>query len=74
MKLESFFEKFDRFTEVPDSVEKLRSLVLQFAVTGKLLSQDDQDEPASVLLESLKAQRKALVGAKQIKARQSLRS
>ena len=46
MKLKTFFEKFDQFADAPDAVEKMRELVRQFAVTGKLVTQDKRDEPA----------------------------
>ena len=69
MKLETFFEKFDQFADAPDAVAKMRELVLQLAVTGKLVTQDKRDEPASVLLESTEAERAKLVAAKKIKSR-----
>lgn len=69
MKLETFFEKFDQFADAPGAVAKMRELVLQLAVTGKLVTQDNRDEPASVLLESTEAERAKLVAAKKIKSR-----
>ena len=39
MKLETFFEKFDQFADAPDAVAKMRELVLQLAVQGKLVAQ-----------------------------------
>lgn len=36
MKLETFFEKFELFADVPDAVAKLRELVLELAVNGRL--------------------------------------
>ena len=39
MKLETFFEKFDQFADAPDAVAKMRELVLQLAVQGKLVEQ-----------------------------------
>lgn len=69
MKLETFLEKFALFADAPDAVAKMRELVLQLAVTGKLVTQDKRDEPASVLLESMEAERAELVAAKRIKSR-----
>ena len=69
MNLETFFEKFDQFADAPDAVAKMRELVLELAVTGKLVTQDKRDEPASVLLESTEAERAKLVAAKKIKSR-----
>jgi type I restriction enzyme, S subunit len=40
MKLETFFEKFDLFTAAPDAVTKMRELVLELAVRGRLVIQN----------------------------------
>lgn len=53
MKLETFFEKFDQFTEAPDAVERMRELVLDLAVQGRVVDQDSNDEPAVKLLQRL---------------------
>ena len=39
----------------PYGIKKLRELILELAVRGKLVPQDPNDEPASVLLERIKA-------------------
>ena len=49
----TLFESFDVFAAVPGGVQKLRELILQLAVQGKLVPQDPNDEPASVLLERI---------------------
>ena len=46
MKLETFFEKFDQFADAPDAVAKMRELVLQLAVQGKLVEQRTKELPA----------------------------
>lgn len=69
MRLKTFYEKFDQFADAPDAVAKMRELVLKLAVTGKLVPQSKRDEPASMLLESAKAERAKLVAAKEIKSR-----
>ena len=69
MKLETFFEKFDEFADAPEAVAKMRELVLQLAVTGKLVAQEQRDEPASSLLTSAEAERAKLVASKKIKSR-----
>lgn len=51
MKLETFFEKFDQFADAPDAVEKMRELVLELAVQGRLVPQYAKDETAYALLE-----------------------
>jgi len=47
MKLETFFEKFDRFADAPDAVAKMRELVLQLAVQGKLVERKVSDGNAA---------------------------
>ena len=68
MKLETFFEKFDQFADAPDAVAKMRELVLQLAVNGKLVAQDKRDKPASSLVECAEAERAQLVAACKLKA------
>lgn len=48
-------------------VKKLRELILELAVRGKLVPQDPSDEPASVLLERIAAEKAQLVKDKKIK-------
>ncbi|WP_299664356.1 restriction endonuclease subunit S [uncultured Psychromonas sp.] len=48
-------------------VKKLRELILELAVRGKLVQQDPNDEPASVLLERITAEKAQLVKDKKIK-------
>ena len=48
----------------PDSLKKS---ILQEAVQGKLVPQDPNDEPASVLLERIRAEKQALIKAGKIK-------
>ncbi|MDN3473974.1 restriction endonuclease subunit S [Pseudoalteromonas sp. APC 3355] len=48
-------------------IKKLRELILELAVRGKLVSQDPNDEPASVLLERIADEKAQLVKDKKIK-------
>lgn len=43
MKLETFFEKFELFADAPDAVAKIRELVLEMALRGKLSEQRVED-------------------------------
>ena len=47
--------------------EALKKSILQEAVQGKLVRQDPNDEPASVLLERIRAEKQALIKAGKIK-------
>jgi type I restriction enzyme S subunit len=47
--------------------EQLKKSILQEAVQGKLVPQDPNDEPASVLLERIRAEKQALIKAGKIK-------
>ncbi|WP_107668708.1 restriction endonuclease subunit S [Cyanothece sp. BG0011] len=61
MNLETFFNQFELLADAPNGVQKLRELILQLAVMGKLVPQDENDEPASILLERIKAEKAKLV-------------
>ena len=52
-------------------IRKLRELILELAVRGKLVPQNPDDEPASVLLERIAAERTQLIKDKKIKKRKS---
>ena len=45
-------------------VQKLRELILELAVRGKLVSQDSNDEPASILLEKVAEEKAKAAKAK----------
>ena len=53
MTLGEFIAAFDVIAEAPGGIERLRELVLQLAVRGKLVPQDRGEEPASVLLKHI---------------------
>ena len=50
MNAETFCEQFATFAEAPNGVAKLRELILQLAVQGKLVPQDTNDEPADAVI------------------------
>ena len=70
--LEPYVEEYDKAeTELsilnetfPDQIKKS---ILQYAIQGKLVPQDPKDEPASVLLEKIKAEKQKLIKAGKIK-------
>ena len=43
MTLETFFEKFDQFADAPDAVAKMRELVLDLAVRGRIFPSRNPD-------------------------------
>ena len=47
--------------------EQLRKAILQMAIQGKLVPQDPNDEPASVLLEKIRAEKQRLIKERKIK-------
>ena len=47
--------------------KKLRQKILDLAIRGKLVPQDPSDEPASVLLERIKAEKERLIKEGKIK-------
>ena len=49
------------------TAQQLKNSILQMAVQGKLVPQDPSDEPASVLLERIKAEKQELIKAGKIK-------
>ncbi|MDO8544073.1 MAG: restriction endonuclease subunit S [Opitutaceae bacterium] len=57
---------FDRLAEAPGGIAKLRALLMQLAVQGKLLPQDPADGAASTLLMELRTARTRLMKAGKI--------
>ena len=49
------------------TAQQLKNSILQMAVQGKLVPQDPNDEPASVLLERIRAEKEQLIKQKKIK-------
>ena len=60
-------EHFDNLFTTEQSIEALKQTVLQLAVMGKLVQQDPNDEPASVLLEKIAKEKEQLVKEGDIK-------
>ena len=47
--------------------KQLKNSILQWAIQGKLVPQDPNDEPASVLLEKIRQEKERLIKEKKIK-------
>ncbi len=54
-------DHFDTLTSDPRTIDALKQTVLQLAVQGKLVPQDPDDEPASVLIERIETEKARLV-------------
>jgi type I restriction enzyme S subunit len=65
-------EHFDRISEAPDAVSRLRRFILDLAVRGKLVEQDPNDEPAVELLKRIRAEKMRLMKAGPIRKPQTL--
>ncbi len=63
MNAEQLLQHFERISEAPDSIPRLRRFILDLAVRGKLVEQDPSDEPAEEQLERI-IQAKVLLGRK----------
>ena len=74
-KLNQLAPAFSSYSKISNSIkklnnefpEKLKKSILQDAVQGKLVPQDPADEPASVLLERIRAEKEQLIKAGKIK-------
>jgi type I restriction enzyme S subunit len=66
MNAELMLAHFDRISDAPDAVPRLRRFVLDLAVRGKLVEQDPADEPATQLLSRIQAERVQLARMRQI--------
>lgn len=64
MNAENFCEHFATFADAPNGTERLRELILDLAVQGKLVPQDPNDEPAIRFLLSTDDDRGGDLGAK----------
>ncbi len=70
-KFEPFVAEYDKLeqqaTKLDEEIyDKLKKSILQYAIQGKLVPQDPNDEPASVLLEHIRAEKKAKLGKKYV--------
>jgi type I restriction enzyme, S subunit len=53
----SFFDNLVKLSDAPNGVAKLRRLILQLAVQGRLVGQNKKDEPATELLKRIHQER-----------------
>ncbi|ARR49356.1 restriction endonuclease subunit S [Photobacterium damselae subsp. damselae] len=65
-------DHFDTLFTTEESIDQLKQTILQLAVMGKLVPQDPNDEPASVLLERIAEEKAQLIKEKKIKKQKAL--
>lgn len=67
-----FLAQFGAIADAPNGIQRLREMILQLAVQGKLVAQDASDEPAAVLLEKIQAEKERLIREGTIKRQKPL--
>ena len=65
-------EHFDTLFTTEHSIDQLKQTLLQLAIMGKLVPQNPNDEPASLLLEKIAAEKEQLIKDKKIKKQKPL--
>ena len=66
-KLQRVAQHFDLLLDRPEAIDALEQTLLQLAVRGLLVPQDPTDEPASALLQKIRAEKDRLIATGQIK-------
>jgi type I restriction enzyme S subunit len=72
MTPELLLQHFNRISEAPDAIPRLRRFILDLAVRGKLVEQDPSDEPASELLKRIEAEKAKRIKTGAIRSARSL--
>ena len=69
--IDNFFEKIDSLNintlDLQNCIKQTKSKILDLAIHGKLVPQDTNDEPASVLLEKLRAEKEEKISKGEFK-------
>ena len=61
MNPELLLTHFNRISDAPDAIPRLRVFILDLAVRGRLVEQDPKDQPASELLARIQREKARLV-------------
>ena len=67
MNRETFLESFGHLADAPGGIEKLRSMILDLAMRGRLTERQAADEPATALLHRAREAKAALIADGQIR-------
>lgn len=67
MRPQVLLDHFERITNAPDAIPRLRRFILDLAVRGKLVDQNADDEPASKLLKNTQVKRSQPAAGETIK-------
>jgi type I restriction enzyme, S subunit len=71
--LQLVIENFETIFQTPTSLQELRNVVRQLAIEGKLVPQNQNDEPASELIKIIQSERDNLVKGGKIKKQKPLK-
>jgi type I restriction enzyme S subunit len=72
MNAERLLKYYERITDAPDAIARLRRFILDLAVRGKLVPQEPGDEPAGELLKRIAAEKARLINAGEIRKEKPL--
>jgi type I restriction enzyme S subunit len=72
MNADTLLKHFDRISEAPEAIPRLRRFILDLAVRGKLMEQDLNDESATELLKQIELAKISRIKAGEIRAPRSL--
>lgn len=61
MNPELLIAHFNRISNAPDAISRLRQFILELAVRGRLVEQDPSEERASEILRRIRAEKAQLV-------------
>lgn len=67
MKRETFLESFGHLADAPGGIERLRDMILDLAMRGRLTERQAADEPATALLNRAREAKAALIADGQIR-------
>jgi type I restriction enzyme S subunit len=67
MSVANLLNQFPLLATAPAGIKRLRTLILELAVRGKLVPQDPSDEPAGELLKRIQTEKAKLVAGGRIK-------